>query len=63
MKNKSDHKIVKKNKKTLDHKIMKKQKKKEENNISFGSLKTNTELPVQRWWFKTTPKLRTVIFF
>ena len=48
MKKKSDHKIVKKNKKTqettLDHKIMKKQKK----NISFGSLKTNTELPVQR---------------
>ena len=28
MKNKSDHKIVKKNKKTLNHKIMKKQKKK-----------------------------------
>jgi hypothetical protein len=28
MKNKSDNKIVKKNKKTLDHKIMKKQKKK-----------------------------------
>jgi hypothetical protein len=29
---------------------MKKQKK----NISFGSLKTNTELPVQRWWFSET---------
>ena len=61
MKKKSDHKIVTPLKKTttLDHKIMKKQKK----NISFGSLKTNTELPVQRWWFKSTPKLRTVIFF
>ena len=63
MKKKSDHKIVKKNKKpqetTLDHKIMKKQKQ----NISFGSLKTNTELPVQRWWFKSTPKPRTIIFF
>jgi hypothetical protein len=35
---------------------MKKQKKKEENNISFGSLKTNFEL-------ETTPKLRTVICF
>ena len=46
----------KKTKKTLDHKIMKKQKKKEENNISFGSLKTNSEL-------ETTPKLRTVICF
>ena len=64
-KKKSDHKIVKKQKKqkktTLDHKIMKKHKKKEKN-ISFGSLKTNTELPVQRWWFKSTPKLRTVFF-
>ena len=62
MKKKSDHKIAKKKpskKTTLDHKIMKKQKK----NISFGSLKTNTELPVQRWWFKSTPKPRTVICF
>jgi hypothetical protein len=42
---------------------MKKYKKKEEQNISFGSLKINTELPVQRWWFKSTLKLRTVIFF
>ena len=47
MKKKSDHKIAKKKtpqKTTLDHKILKKQKK----NISFGSLKTNTELPGQR---------------
>jgi hypothetical protein len=36
---------------------------KAEKYISFGSLKTNTELPVQRWWFKSTPKPRTVIFF
>ena len=42
---------------------MTKKNKKEEKNISFGSLKTNTELPVQRWWFKSTPKLRAVIFF
>ena len=47
-----------------NHKIMKKhQEKKEEKNIIFGRLKINTELPVQRWWFKSTPKLRTVIFF
>jgi hypothetical protein len=44
-------------KSTLDHKIMKKHKKRRNKNISFGSLKTNTELPVQRWWFKSTPKL------
>ena len=58
--------ICKKKKKknhTLDHKIMEKHpKKKKKKNISFGSLKTNTELPVQRWWFKSTPKLRTDFF-
>jgi hypothetical protein len=53
---KSDHKIVKKNN-TRSQNYEKAQK-----NISFGSLKINTELPVQRWWFKSTPKLRTVIF-
>ena len=37
-------------------------KKKEEKNISFGSLKTNIELPIQRWWFKSTLKLRTDFF-
>jgi hypothetical protein len=59
MKKKSDHKIIKKKHKktTLDHKIMKKHKKRRNKNISFGSLKTNTELPVQRWCFKSTPKL------
>ena len=64
-KKKSDHKFVKKNtnkkptKNPLDHTIWKKHTKEEK---SFGSLKTNTEFPVQRWWFKSTPKLRTVIF-
>ena len=40
----------KKQKKPLDHKIMKKHQKKTKRrkNISFGSLKTNTELPGQR---------------
>jgi hypothetical protein len=58
---KSDHKIVKKN--NTRSRNYEKAQKKEENNLSFGSLKINTELPVQRWWFKSTPKLRTVIFF
>jgi hypothetical protein len=49
-------------KKTLDHKIMEKHQPKKKKYISFGSLKTNTELPVQRWWFKSTPKLRTGFF-
>jgi hypothetical protein len=53
---KSDHKIVKKTN-TRSQNYEKAQK-----NICFGSLKINTELPVQRWWFKSTPKLRTVIF-
>ena len=46
-------------KKPLDHKIMKKHKKGRTKYISFGSLK---ELPVQRWWFKSTPKLRSYLF-
>ena len=61
MNKKSDHKIVKKNLKnnnTRSQNYEKEQKRRK--NISFGSLKTNTELPVQRWWFKSTPKLRTV---
>ena len=66
MKKKSDHKIVKQEQKTKQKNTRsqnyEKAKKKEEKNISFGSLKTNTELPVQRWWFKSTPKLRTVFF-
>ena len=59
MKKKSDHKIVKKKKK---NNTRSQNYEKAEKNISFGSLKTNTELPVQRWWFKSTPKLRTVFF-
>jgi hypothetical protein len=39
-----------------------KKKTKRRKNISFGSLKTNTELPVQRWWFKFNLKLRTDFF-
>ena len=66
MKKKSDHKIVKQEQKTKQKNTRsqnyEKAKKKEEKNISFGSLKTNTELPVQRWWFKSTPKLRTFFF-
>ena len=65
-KKKSDHKIVKiklKQTNTRSQNYGKAPKKKEEKNISFGSLKKITELLVQRWWFKSTPKLRTVIFF
>jgi hypothetical protein len=66
MKKKSDHKNEKQEQKTKQKNTRsqnyEKAKKKEEKNISFGSLKTNTELPVQRWWFKSTPKLRTFFF-
>jgi hypothetical protein len=41
---------------------MKKHKKGRTTYISFGSLKTNPEFPVQRWWFKSTPKLRSYLF-
>jgi hypothetical protein len=46
---KSDHKIVKKTN-TRSQNYEKAQKKRRKN-ISFGSLKINTELPVQRWFF------------
>ena len=68
MKKKSDHKIVKKNtnkkprKKPTRSRNLKKHKTRRRKK-SFGSLKTNTELPVQRWWFKSTPMLRTINFF
>ena len=58
-KKKSDKKHKKNNTRSQNYEKAQKRRK----NISFGSLKTNTELPVQRWWFKSTPKLRTVIFF